>query len=155
MSHDDVLLGYRLQLFDLAGRAGVTEACRTFGVHRSSEARRRVARELAQAGWPLERVLCDKGNEFRGEPFRQTIAGLAASSDRRAGRCGAHSVHLGIVCHTVELSTAAMVKTATDGSLDIRPDDPLRCPATQDTRRTSSDAPSDLSSELTTSTSER
>jgi hypothetical protein len=68
MSHDDVLLGYRLQLFDLAGRAGVTEACRTFGVHRSSEARRRVARELAQAGWQLERVLCDKGNEFRGEP---------------------------------------------------------------------------------------
>jgi transposase len=36
MSHDDVLFGYRLQLFDLAGRTTVTEACRTFGVHRST-----------------------------------------------------------------------------------------------------------------------
>jgi transposase len=39
MSHvtqDDVLFGYRLQLFDLAGRVGVSAACRTFGVHRST-----------------------------------------------------------------------------------------------------------------------
>src|ERR671923_758894 len=36
MSHDDVLFGYRLQLFDLAGRVGVAEACRTFSVHRST-----------------------------------------------------------------------------------------------------------------------
>jgi transposase InsO family protein len=36
MSHDDVLFGYRLQLFDLAGRSSVTHACRTFGVHRST-----------------------------------------------------------------------------------------------------------------------
>jgi hypothetical protein len=50
---------------------------------------------------------------------------------------------------------ASTVSTGSDGSLDIRPGDPLRCPAAQDTRRTSSDAPSDLSSELTTSTSER
>ena len=33
MSHDDVLFGYRLQLFDLAGRTLVQPACRTFGVH--------------------------------------------------------------------------------------------------------------------------
>jgi len=36
VSHDDVLFGYRLQLFDLAGRTSVSEACRTFGVHRST-----------------------------------------------------------------------------------------------------------------------
>jgi transposase InsO family protein len=36
MSQDDVLFGYRLQLFDLAGRVGVAAACRTFGVHRST-----------------------------------------------------------------------------------------------------------------------
>lgn len=36
MSQDDVLFGYRLQLFDLAGRVGVSAACRSFGVHRST-----------------------------------------------------------------------------------------------------------------------
>ncbi len=36
MSQDDVLFGYRLQLFDLAGRSSVSHACRTFGVHRST-----------------------------------------------------------------------------------------------------------------------
>jgi hypothetical protein len=46
MSQDDVLFGYRLQLFDLAGRVGVTAACRVFGVHRSTYYvwRRRVER---------------------------------------------------------------------------------------------------------------
>src|SRR2546428_5564760 len=36
MTNDDRLLGYRLQLFDLAGRTSVSHACRTFGVHRST-----------------------------------------------------------------------------------------------------------------------
>src|SRR2546421_12500105 len=36
VTQDDVLFGYRLQLFDLAGRVGVSAACRTFGVHRST-----------------------------------------------------------------------------------------------------------------------
>jgi len=36
VSQDDVLFGYRLQLFDLAGRIGVSAACRSFGVHRST-----------------------------------------------------------------------------------------------------------------------
>jgi transposase InsO family protein len=36
VSDDDVLFGYRLQLFDLAGRVGVAQACRTFGTHRST-----------------------------------------------------------------------------------------------------------------------
>jgi transposase InsO family protein len=36
MTQDDVLFGYRLQLFDLAARTTVTHACRVFGVHRST-----------------------------------------------------------------------------------------------------------------------
>ena len=36
MTQDDVLFGYRLQLFDLAARTTVADACRTFGVHRST-----------------------------------------------------------------------------------------------------------------------
>ena len=36
MTQDDVLFGYRLQLFALAARTTVTHACRTFGVHRST-----------------------------------------------------------------------------------------------------------------------
>jgi transposase len=44
----------------------------------TSKLARRVARELKQAGWQLERVLCDNGNEYRGQPFHQTIAALKA-----------------------------------------------------------------------------
>jgi transposase InsO family protein len=44
----------------------------------TSKLARRVAAELKQAGWRLERVLCDNGNEYRGEPFQQTIAKLKA-----------------------------------------------------------------------------
>jgi transposase len=36
MTKDDVLFGYRLQLFALAGERGVSEACRLMGVHRST-----------------------------------------------------------------------------------------------------------------------
>jgi transposase InsO family protein len=43
MTQDDVLFGYRLQLFDLAARTTVAHACRTFGVHRSTYYRWRKA----------------------------------------------------------------------------------------------------------------
>jgi transposase InsO family protein len=36
MTQDDVLFGYRLQLFSLAAERGVSEACRLMGVHRST-----------------------------------------------------------------------------------------------------------------------
>lgn len=36
MTQDDVLFGYRLQLFRLAGELGVSRACRLMGVHRST-----------------------------------------------------------------------------------------------------------------------
>src|SRR5215216_7966209 len=43
MTQDDVLFGYRLQLFDLAARTSVSEACRVMGVHRSTYYRWKVA----------------------------------------------------------------------------------------------------------------
>jgi transposase InsO family protein len=53
----------------------------------TSRLARRVARDLRRARWRLERVLCDNGNEFRSEPFRQTAAGLAARITHiRSGR---------------------------------------------------------------------
>ncbi len=57
MSQDDVLLGYRLQLFDLAARSSVSEACRTFGVHRSTFYRwkRRIERHGLEILRPRER----------------------------------------------------------------------------------------------------
>jgi hypothetical protein len=36
MSEDDVLFGYRLFVFDHAARTSVSEACRVFGLHRST-----------------------------------------------------------------------------------------------------------------------
>lgn len=57
MSQDDVLFGYRLQLFDLAGRIGVAAACRTFGVHRSTyyDWKRKVDRHGLEMLRPRER----------------------------------------------------------------------------------------------------
>src|SRR6266702_5158053 len=57
VSQDDVLFGYRLQLFDLAGRVGVSAACRTFGIHRSSYYRwkRQVDRHGLEVLRPRER----------------------------------------------------------------------------------------------------
>src|SRR5829696_8130219 len=47
MTQDDVLLGYRLQLFALAARTSVSHACRTFGVHRATHSawKRQVDRD--------------------------------------------------------------------------------------------------------------
>ena len=39
MTESDVLFGYRLRLFALAGERGVSEACRLMGVHRSTYCR--------------------------------------------------------------------------------------------------------------------
>jgi helix-turn-helix protein len=36
MSEDDVLFGYRLRVLDHAARTSVSEACRVFGIHRST-----------------------------------------------------------------------------------------------------------------------
>ena len=57
MTEDDVLFGYRLQLFALAGRTTVAHACRTFGVHRSTYYawKRQVERQGLEMLRPRER----------------------------------------------------------------------------------------------------
>jgi len=57
MSQDDVLFGYRLQLFDHAARTSVSEACRVFGIHRSTYYvwKRRVERHGLEILRPRER----------------------------------------------------------------------------------------------------
>jgi transposase InsO family protein len=53
----------------------------------TSKLARRVASELKTAGWRLERVLSDNGNEFRGSAFRDTLARLSVRHSRiHAGR---------------------------------------------------------------------
>jgi transposase InsO family protein len=57
MTQDDVLFGYRLQLFAEAARTSVSAACRTFGVHRSTYYRwkRQVDRHGLEMLRPRER----------------------------------------------------------------------------------------------------
>ena len=53
MTQDDVLFGYRLRLFALAGEIGVRAACRTMGVHHSTYYRWK--REVERAGLEMLR----------------------------------------------------------------------------------------------------
>src|SRR5204863_3346669 len=57
MTESDVLFGYRLRLFALAGERGVSEACRLMGVHRSTyyEWKRKVERQGLEMLRPRER----------------------------------------------------------------------------------------------------
>lgn len=57
ITNDDRLFGYRLQLFEYAERTSVAEACRVFGVHRSTyyDWRRRVERHGLEVLRPRER----------------------------------------------------------------------------------------------------
>src|SRR3954463_2105982 len=66
MTQDDVLFGYRLQLFDLAARTTVSNACRTFGVHRSTYYRWRaqVERSGLEMLRPRERRRPRMPNQF-------------------------------------------------------------------------------------------
>ena len=53
----------------------------------TSKLARRVAKDLREAGWKLERVLCDNGNEFKGLAFGETLARLGARKTHiHAGR---------------------------------------------------------------------
>jgi transposase InsO family protein len=55
--------------------------------HQTSKLARRVARELKSAGWQLQRILSDNGNEFRGALFPTTIEHMGARHTRiHAGR---------------------------------------------------------------------
>jgi transposase InsO family protein len=53
VTQDDVLFGYRLQLFRLAGELGVSAACRLMGVHRSTYYRWR--RDVQRSGLEMLR----------------------------------------------------------------------------------------------------
>ena len=54
---------------------------------KTSQLARRVAADLAAAGWQLERVLTDNGSEFRSGVFGATVRDLAATQTFiRAGR---------------------------------------------------------------------
>jgi transposase InsO family protein len=57
VSEDDVLFGYRLRVFDYAARTSVSEACRVFGIHRSTFYvwKRRVERHGLEILRPRER----------------------------------------------------------------------------------------------------
>ena len=57
MKQDDVLFGYRLQIFALAEHTSVAEACRVFGIHRSTyySWRSRVERHGLEMLRPRER----------------------------------------------------------------------------------------------------
>jgi len=53
----------------------------------TSKLARRVAKELKTAGWQLERMLSDNGNEFRGSDFPNTLERLGVRHSRiHAGR---------------------------------------------------------------------
>jgi transposase len=66
VTNDDALFGYRLQLFDLAARTNVSNACRTFGVHRSTYYRwkRQVERSGLEMLRPRERRRPRMPNQF-------------------------------------------------------------------------------------------
>jgi transposase len=57
VSEDDVLFGYRLRVLDHAARTSVSEACRVFGIHRSTYYiwKRRVERHGLEILRPRER----------------------------------------------------------------------------------------------------
>ncbi len=66
MTKDDVLFGYRQQLFAEAARTSVSAACRTFGVHRSTYYawKRQVDRHGLEMLRPRERRRPQMPNAF-------------------------------------------------------------------------------------------
>ena len=89
MTQDDVLFGYRLQLFDLAARTTVAHACRTFGVHRSTYYRGR--RRSTARGWrcsgPRERRRPQMPNQL-SPMIEQRIVAFCARASRARARGG-------------------------------------------------------------------
>jgi transposase-like protein len=100
MSQDDVLFGYRLQLFDLAGRIGVSAACRSIGIHRSTYYRWRA--QVERHGLEVLRLRSAIGAPFRAvgvgrlsEASPPPPPGLASGSERsRTGGAGARAVEV-------------------------------------------------------------
>ncbi len=78
MSNDDVIYGYRLRLFSLAGENGVRAACRAMGVHHSTYYRwkKQVDRWGLEALRPRERRRPRMPNEL-GPHLEQRILAFA------------------------------------------------------------------------------
>jgi transposase InsO family protein len=76
MTQDDVLFGYRLQLFALASERGVSEACRLMGVHRSTYYRWKemVEREGLEMLRPRERRRPVMANQFSALVEQRIVA---------------------------------------------------------------------------------
>ena len=83
MSKDDVLFGYRLRLFALAGEIGVRAACRAMGVHHSTYYRwaEKVERWGLEALRPRERRRPRMPNQL-GPPLEQRIVAFALGQPR-------------------------------------------------------------------------
>jgi transposase len=76
VTHDDVLFGFRLQLFAYAAKTSVTEACRVFGVHRSTYYRwkRQVDRHGLEMLRPRERRIPRMPNHQPVQVEQQIVA---------------------------------------------------------------------------------
>ena len=98
MTHDDALFGYRLQVFERASRTSVSEACRTFGIHRSTYYRwkRQVDRHGLEMLRPRERrrpampnalpkMVEERIVGFRSPILASARAGWPPSSRARSG----------------------------------------------------------------------
>jgi hypothetical protein len=94
VTQDDVLFGYRLQLFALAAARGVSEACRLMGVHRSTYYRwkTQVERQGLEMLGPRERRRLRMPNQLsvlleqRIVAFSLGIQGSGRGGSRRGWR---------------------------------------------------------------------
>jgi Helix-turn-helix domain len=94
MSEDDVLFGYRLRLFALAGEIGVRAACRAMGVHHSIYYRwaEKVERWGLEALRPRERRRPRMPNQLGPHLEQRIVAfalgqpGVRSQEDQRGAR---------------------------------------------------------------------
>src|SRR4051794_17000795 len=106
MTKDDVLFGYRQQLFAEAARTSVSEACRRFGVHRSTyyDWKRKVDRHGLEMLRPRERRRPKMPNQLSAMVEQRIVAfasptpalgrdGSAASCDARNGAASSVSTN--------------------------------------------------------------
>ena len=125
MTKDDVLFGYRQQLFAEAARTSVSAACRTFGVHRSTYYawKRQVDRHGLEMLRPRERRRPQMPNQLPKIVEERIVAfslghpGLGprrVASGARPGRSGAGSSSLPEWC--------------VEGSLPSRAEHPHQAP---------------------------
>ena len=85
MTQDDVLFGYRLQLFALAAERGVSQACRLMGVHRSTYYRwkAQVERQGLEMLRPRERRRPQMPNQLSVMVEQRIVAFCARASRAR------------------------------------------------------------------------